>query len=322
MGRFTGRRRETALWSASKGTDMSRAIEVLPDWERVASLCLADDLRKILVIGAADRGKSTFCRFLVSRLARSGARVAFLDSDVGQKDLGPPATLTRGFLRSPSDPDSLEVDALYFVGSTSPLGHLLPMVAGVRDLADSLTDTVVVINTTGFIHGAGYVLKSYKIEMLHPDLIIAVDPGEETAAITYSYSHCCCVRLLPSPRVVPKSRELRRAARQKAFARYFQASSEISLDIRDLTFQRDPEFIAALAGNRMGAGVRLRVPHSNLLCGLCDREGHCLGLGILDKVGLGSNTISFLTPVPKDRIRIVQFGDLYLKPDGEELGRK
>ncbi|RPI22699.1 MAG: hypothetical protein EHM61_21645 [Acidobacteria bacterium] len=297
-------------------------IDVPPDWERLAETCLADRLRKIMVVGAADRGKSTLCRFLVSCLAQAGAGSVLVDADVGQKDVGPPASITRGFLRAASDPYSLEMDALYFIGATTPVRHLLPMVIGTRSLVNASREGFVVVNTTGFVRGVGYALKSYKIEALRPDLLIVVDPGGETAAITSSFPQRRTVRLTPSARVVVKSRETRRAARERAFSGYFAGSSRIELPIDALTFQRDPGFVAALALTQGARRTRFSLPQPNLLCGLCDGDQRCLGCGILLSLDLRAGIISFLTPVPAARVQIVQFGDLYLNPDGEELGRR
>jgi len=293
-------------------------IEIPPAWEQVASLCLKDNLRKILVLGAADRGKSTLCRFLVSRFCQAGSHAILVDSDVGQKDVGPPGAVTRGYLRLPADPYSLELDGLYFVGAMTPLRHLLPMVVGTRDVVQSAGDAFVVINTTGFVHGIGYALKSYKIETVHPDLLIAVDPSDETAAITASYPQYRSVRITPSPRVDPKSRPMRREARQRAFAAYFGAGSKIDLDLRKMTFQRDAYLVKALRQRGRPPGS---LPQRYLLCGLCDGTGRCLGLGTLETLDLQTGVISLVTPVNSQEVKIIQLGDFYVKPDGEELGR-
>jgi len=57
----------------------------------------------------------------------------------------------------------------------------------------------------------------------------------------------------------------------------------------------------------------------NLLCGLADATGQCLGLGIIDRIDFAGSTIALTTPVERDKVRIVQFGDLYVTPEGGEL---
>jgi len=294
------------------------SIEIPPIWDQVAGRCLTENLRRILVLGAADRGKSTLCRFLVSRFSQEGAQAVLVDADVGQKDVGPPATVTRGYLQSPSDPYSLMLDGLYFIGAVTPVRHLLPMVVGTRDVVDSAGDAFVVVNTTGFIEGVGYALKSYKIEALRPDLLIAVDPNHETASIAASYPQYRWVRLPPSARVVAKSRAMRREARQRAFAAYFAGRPKIELDLQTVAFQRNPAFVRSLTSSRQTSPPPAG---RHLLCGLCDATGRCLGLGTLDALDRRARVLSFVTPVSGPEVRIVQSGDLYISPDGEELGR-
>ena len=58
----------------------------------------------------------------------------------------------------------------------------------------------------------------------------------------------------------------------------------------------------------------------NLLCGIADATGRCLGLGIIEGIDLARRTIALTTPVERPRVRIVQFGDTYVTSDGSELG--
>ena len=94
--------------------------------------------------------------------SRLGRTVAYLDADVGQKTVGPPATV--GHEAHPRRPttstlDALaHADALGFVGSTSPQDHLLPLVgalARLRDRARAEGADLVVVDTSG--HGRGHL---------------------------------------------------------------------------------------------------------------------------------------------------------------------
>jgi polynucleotide 5'-kinase involved in rRNA processing len=53
-----------------------------------------------------------------------------------------------------------------------------------------------------------------------------------------------------------------------------------------------------------------------LLCGLADRHGDCLGLGLIEHIDFRLGELSLLSPVPQRRIRMLQFGDLHLSRDG------
>src|SRR5207237_9941448 len=83
--------------------------------------------------GGMDSGKSTLGRKIAEAAARGGRVVAYIDADLGQKTVGPPTSVTLRVLREAghADSESMTVpDALYFVGSTSPQGQLLPLVVG------------------------------------------------------------------------------------------------------------------------------------------------------------------------------------------------
>ena len=71
--------------------------------ERRAALELAfaavSEARVSVVIGASDAGKTTLIAALASELASRGEPVGVVDSDVGQSEIGPPATVGLG--RSP-----------------------------------------------------------------------------------------------------------------------------------------------------------------------------------------------------------------------------
>jgi polynucleotide 5'-hydroxyl-kinase GRC3/NOL9 len=230
-----------------------------------------------------------------------------VDADIGQKDIGPPTTITLGYPEPSFSLAEVKPAALYFVGAVSPLGHLLPMVVGTRRLVDAARAAFVLINTTGFIHGPGRILKSYKIEAVRPDVIVAIEQDTELQMLMRAYRNYRVLRIQPSLSVIAKTPEQRREARQRAFYNYFRSAREVVLPCRELIFQR---------------GIIHPGMEKNLLCGVVDRHDEGLGLAIIQERNLGRGTISLLTPVPAESIRIIQGGDLYLSADGRELGRR
>lgn len=279
-------------------------MDIPASWEASAQEIMRHGWRKVLILGDVDRGKSTYGRFLRATLLGAGCRVAVVDSDVGQKDLGPPAALTLGYPTAASPAAILPPAAWYFVGSVTPIGHFLPMVVGVRHLVDAAQAAFVVINTTGFVHGAGRVLKAYKIEAIQPDAVVAIEQGHELQPLLQAYRHYRILRLRPSSHVRMKTPAQRRAAREHAFATYFQPARTVQLSCRQLIFQR----VAVPAGLQPG-----------LLCGLADRRNRGLGLGLIAGCDWAGGTLSVFTPVCREHIRILQGGAMYLTPEGVEL---
>jgi polynucleotide 5'-hydroxyl-kinase GRC3/NOL9 len=279
----------------------------IPDaWETAASLIAARRWRKVLILGAVDRGKSTFCHFLSQRLLAAGGRVAVVDADVGQADIGPPTAITLGYPDVAQPLTAVAPRAWYFVGAVSPVGHLLPMVVGIQQLTEMARAPFVLVNTTGLIQGVGNVLKGYIIEAQRPDVIVALAQGAELQPILRAYRNHRILRLAPSCRAVVKTPEQRREARQQAFARYFQAATEVTIPCHRLVFQRRGLSTSS---------------ERNLLSGVADWRNRCLGLAIVQHVSAARDLLTLLTPVPPERLRILQGGSIYLTPDGRELDR-
>jgi len=187
--------------------------------------------RAVMLIGGLDSGKSTLSKALLRAALDGGRRAAFLDGDVGQKVVGPPATVTLKMIRAVGDlePEALETaDALSFVGSTSPEGHLLPVVTGVASLYRRALDEgaeFVVVDTSGLVSGIyGQILKYHKVEVLRPDLVVGLQRGEELQpllGVIQRFFHTEVVPLGIHPGVVPTTVEQRADNREKAMARYF-----------------------------------------------------------------------------------------------------
>jgi polynucleotide 5'-kinase involved in rRNA processing len=188
--------------------------------------------RIVVLIGGLDSGKSTVARSLLRAAVERGRSAAFLDSDLGQTTIGPPATIGLKHIRDASildDADALAVaDALAFVGATSPEGHVLPLVAGVAQLysrARAEGADFVAVDTSGMVSGIhGQVLKYHKLEMLHPDLVVGLQRGEELdplLGIAQRFFGTEVVSLGVHPDVRPLSVEQRAEHRELAMKRYF-----------------------------------------------------------------------------------------------------
>src|SRR5215813_9121176 len=101
---------------------MEPTFDIPPAWEWSAGQIVQHKWRKVLVLGGVDRGKSTYCGFLSQRCLAAGRRVAVIDADVGQKEIGPPATLTLGYPAASQSLLEVTPVAWYFIGATSPTG--------------------------------------------------------------------------------------------------------------------------------------------------------------------------------------------------------
>jgi len=198
-----------------------------------------------MLLGAVDTGKSTFCAVLASAAARAGRRAAVVDADVGQSDVGPPACVGMGLLSRPIQRlAEVSASALYFVGSTSPAGHLLPALVGARltvEAAQRAGADLVVVDTTGMVHGsAARMLKMSKIDALRPSHLVALQRGGEVEHLLAPYAKArrpVIHRLPVSARAEVRTREQRAAARKAAFQRYFESAVDTDLALDQVAIQ-------------------------------------------------------------------------------------
>lgn len=247
----------------------------------------------VALFGGLDTGKSTLSRGLLEAAVAAGRPSAFLDADVGQKTVGPPATVTLKMIREPADlepPTLAKEDALWFVGSTSPEGHLLQVVGAVASLyriAKADGADFVVVDSSGLVSGVhGQILKYHKVELLQPDLVVGLQRGEELLPLLGVIQRFFATEVVPlgvHPDVVTTSVEQRAENRERAMATYFSGGLH-RFRVKPTVFMPALPPLFDLA----------QLDH--LLVGLSDGAGGYLGLGYLEHVP-DEGILRLITPV-------------------------
>lgn len=319
-------------------------LDVPEAWRQSAASILQERPRVILVLGSTDVGKSSYCQFLAGELVATGQRVAIVDADIGQKNIGPPATVTLAYVAGAVEQWATPPEAYYFVGSPNPVGRMLPLVIGTSRLVSAAEAPFVIVDTTGYVENAGRVLKGYKIDAVSPDLIVAIEKHGELESILRPNRIYRTIRIRPSPKARPRDRRERDLAREKLFATYFKEARRLELELDNVIFQRSllfsgrpmslagtlyaeqtAEGVVAVAESPLaGAEVAKWIKQGferSLLCGVADAQGRGAGLAIIESIDFGRRRITLITSVPAERLRALQFGDIYLDRDGRELGR-
>lgn len=196
----------------------------------------------VMFVGDVDSGKTTTLIFVANELINMGYRIAIVDSDVGQKGILPPATVSLG-VAGDNFSSLAEVTPVlhYFIGITTPSQYIGETVVGVKRLVDagkSKAD-VVLIDTTGFITGPGFELKRLKVEAVKPDLTVFI----ETDGGRWSYIEKLiqAVSSLTEPFLLRKSEKVRfhsheerREIRTTKWSAYFLNSRPLVLDLSEL----------------------------------------------------------------------------------------
>jgi len=213
---------------------MKGMYQVNQDWKKLASRIVKSQ-QLVLVIGGADTGKTTFCRFLADAALEEDLHVAFVDADIGQSQVGPPTTV--GMKSFGAELTAVQFDTpadqFYFVGDLSPRGNTIEILTGTRLMVDSARETgadFIVVDTTGYIHDPPAVLlKQHKIELIRPSQLVCIGRSTELEQITACYSQREWVDihyLLPHRSARSKSREARNRYRKSRFDTYFGMSRE------------------------------------------------------------------------------------------------
>ena len=237
---------------------MSSMYQVNQDWQKLANRIVKPQ-QIVLVIGATDAGKSTFCRFLVDSALAQGLKTAFVDTDIGQSQIGPPTTIGIKFLTPEMAPVQFDgtADQIYFVGDLSPRSRYLETLTGTRLMVDSARETdtdFIVVDTTGYIHDAPAVfLKQHKIELIKPNHLIGIGRSTELEQITAYYSQQAWINihyLRPHRSVRSKSSNARSRYRKVRFDAYFSESSVQQIPFEQIRGGRTPFFIGRIANEK------------------------------------------------------------------------
>jgi polynucleotide 5'-hydroxyl-kinase GRC3/NOL9 len=232
-----------------------------------------------VALGGMDSGKTTFLSMVAAVAVRVGRTVAYLDTDVGQTTIGPPTTIGLKYVKEDADLSAEALarpDAIYFVGDTSPQGHLLPLIVGSSKLAEEARRSgadIILVDTTGLIGGTlGQILKFHKIEALRPEWIVGFQRGEELEPILGAIRRTLPVEVecLPIPDTVRITTvDERIANRREKLKAAFQPPVH-RWKVRPSVFipQIPPDVDLALL--------------DGMIVGMEDGKGTCMGLGILE----------------------------------------
>lgn len=219
---------------------MENSGNVSPEeWDLILSEVAAAD-GTTLILGGVDVGKTTFTRMLVNRIVAQGKRIAVLDLDLGQSEIGPPGCVGLGWTDTPVRALSeIAPQALAFVGATSPPGFLLEYLTGARRLAD-LANRPLVIDSCGMIQGgSARRMHQAQVELLRPEQVVALQRQGEMEALLAPIRRAgaCRIYMPPVPEAVtrkaPAYRTQRRAMR---FAAYFHGASLHTYAFSEVTF--------------------------------------------------------------------------------------
>ncbi len=201
----------------------------------------------VMVLGTVDSGKSSFCTYLINKALSEKRKVAVLDGDLGQSDIGPPSTIAYTVVSKPiTDLFNLQARNAYFIGETSAGNVTDEMIRGLSLLKSEIAARelgFLVINTDGWTEGecaADYKLKI--IEELNPDLVFFVQQKDELAPILNCVSELRKITVESPSAIRQRDREKRKSLRELGYKKYLRNPKVQSLSLSWVKVERDESF--------------------------------------------------------------------------------
>jgi polynucleotide 5'-hydroxyl-kinase GRC3/NOL9 len=259
---------ETAAFEIALGdTASAEEVEgntVPPSWNQSCEEFLNLQAKPITaaVIGTVDSGKTSFCTYLVNRVLGEKRKVAVLDGDLGQSDIGPPSTVAYAFVTRPiTDLFSLRAKNAFFIGETSPSRVTDKVVAAMVFLKKEILGSnaeFVVINTDGWVEGECAV--NYKIQLiqeLNPDVIFFIQQKDELAPLISGLGKFKKVVAESPSAIRQRDIEKRRSLRELGYIKYLGNAKVQSLSLSWLKFEGNELF--DICKTRMNAGQASKI---------------------------------------------------------------
>ena len=200
-----------------------------------------------LVLGTVDSGKSSFCTYLINRLLREKKKVAILDGDLGQSDIGPPCTVSYTFVTRPvTDLFNLETKNVFFAGVTSPSTIISKMIEGLatlkKDILASNPDFLI-INTDGWVEEEDAIYYKIKlVEELNPDMVFCIQQKDELAPLLGALEKFRKAVIESPPAIGQRSKERRKNLRELGYIKYLRNSKVQSLPLSWLKVEKSDVF--------------------------------------------------------------------------------
>jgi polynucleotide 5'-hydroxyl-kinase GRC3/NOL9 len=211
---------------------------VPPSWNKACEEVLKLEAKPVIamVVGTVDSGKTSFCTYLVNKVLGEKRKVAVLDGDLGQSDIGPPSTIAYAFVTRPiTDLFSLRAKNAFFIGETSPSKVTDKVIAALAFLKKEILASnaeFVVLNTDGWVEGE--CASNYKIQLieeLKPDVVFCIQQKDELAPLISGLEKFKKVVVESPSAIRQRNIEKRRSLRELGYIKYLGNAKVQSLSL-------------------------------------------------------------------------------------------
>ncbi len=334
------------------------------EWDNLAQRIVGEaksgKLYKAIVLGEVDTGKTFFSTYLANRLKERMGKVAILDCDSGQSDIGAPGTFGMLVLEdSAIFLSEIEPSHMFFLGAHSPGLHFAPALVGVAQMvrkAEKDADALI-IDTTGWVQGdGGRAIKKAKLDIVDPDMVILMQRGTELEHLVKHLPQEMVVRLPVSKKASSTSQMDRKALREHVSRSYFKDAKVFEIPFKQVYTDRcyfltgtKIELEGTLHAERLSGWEGTMVVTSGplmpeltkdwpkdlglirnfiagnekgLMIALLDEEQNMLAIGRVEEFDFLKDCFRVRSSYNGDpeNVKGIQFGSLRLNEAGEEAG--
>ena len=260
-----------------------------------------------MAMGGSDTGKTTLIE-CVARFLSKHTPLGIVDLDMGQSHIGPPATVAWGKIEEGfGEWSEIVVEDFYFTGTTTPFGSLLPSVAGAGLITGRALSSCkkVVVDTTGLIaEPVGRILKQFKIDLLCPDIVLALQRSGELSHVLEAFRFHKRPRIfrLPVPAAVRAKSPARRGRyRFEKMKKYFMRSRTLELSEEDagIRFTHEP----------LHFGLR---DLKHRIVSFRDEKNIDIGLGFIEGIKAREKRLLVRTPVSGVKFASIVIGKVVI----------
>jgi polynucleotide 5'-hydroxyl-kinase GRC3/NOL9 len=181
----------------------------------------------VMVMGGVDSGKTSFCTYLANKALTRRRKIAIIDGDLGQSDIGPPSTIGFSLVTTPiKDLFEMEAENAYFVGLTSPSRAVNRVIEGLNTLKGRVLETGInflIVNTDGWIEGEDAARYKVRLaERVAPDIVVGIQRGDELTPILTALKGTSTLTIDSPPVIRKRNREKRKVLRELGYKKYLK----------------------------------------------------------------------------------------------------
>jgi polynucleotide 5'-hydroxyl-kinase GRC3/NOL9 len=281
-------------------------------WREASEKILSREMPTfVVVIGGIDSGKTSFCTFLANMALRNKLKVAVLDGDLGQSDIGPPGTVGYSFLNTYiKDLFDVEADRICFIGVTSPseaVANVVETLVQLKNEISQLNMDFLLMNTDGWIEGEDAALyKLSLVKKLSPNIVVGLQQNNELTALFESFEAKERYLLEAPSSIYKRNREKRRILRELSYKKYMKEARVCSLPMNWIKIE----------GSSFGSGVypsakRVEIIKETLAFSpiYCEETVDCIWLVLKKTQNVDLEKLQILEERLKKKVKTVFVGE-------------